>query len=324
MKRRDFIALIGGAAVAWPFVARAQQRALPVIGFVFLGAPLPIAAKSFAAGLAEQDYVEGRDVLIEYRFAQNDFSRLPELVADLVRRQVAVIFARDYAAANAAKAATSSIPVVFWTGNDPVESGLVPRLNRPGGNLTGFTSLGIDLASKRLGLLRELLPQATRFAVLVNPKSRASEAIISDAQAAAASIGGQIEILNASTSREIDAAFADLSQKGADALLVSANIFLFSRRMQIVTLAALHRLPAMYPTRPIAVSGGLMSYGTDIADQHRQAGVYVGRILKGEKPADLPVQQATKFEFVINLKTAKALGLELPPLLLAIADEVIE
>jgi putative ABC transport system substrate-binding protein len=262
--------------------------------------------------------------LIEYRFAQNDFSRLPELVADLVRRQVAVIFARDYAAANAAKAATSSIPVVFWTGNDPVESGLVPRLNRPGGNLTGFTSLGIDLASKRLGLLRELLPQATRFAVLVNPKSRASEAIISDAQAAAAPIGGQIEILNASTSREIDAAFADLSQKGADALLVSANIFLFSRRMQIVTLAALHRLPAMYPTRPIAVSGGLMSYGTDIADQLRQAGVYVGCILKGEKPADLPVQQATKFEFVINIKTANALGLVVPPTLLAIADEVIE
>jgi putative ABC transport system substrate-binding protein len=326
MKRRDFIALLGGAAVAWPFVARAQQRALPVVGIITLGAQQPNNAgdAAFRKGLAEQGYAEGRNVLIEYRFAQYDFDRLPELAADLVRRQVTVIWAPGISAAFAAKAATSSIPVVFFTSGDPVENALVASLNRPGGNLSGVTTVGYEVAPKQLGLLRDLLPHAERFAVLVNPTSPYSAPLIRDAEAAAASIGGQIEILNANTSREIDAAFADLSRKRADALLVSPNTFLISRFMQIVTLAALHRLPAFCADRRFAEMGGLMSYGTDGADQIRQCGVLVGRILKGEKPADLPVQRPTKFELVINLKTAKALGLVVPPTLLAIADDVIE
>jgi putative ABC transport system substrate-binding protein len=325
MKRREFITLLSGAA-AWPLAARAQQRALPVIGFVGLGAPQPNEAgdAAFRKGLAEQGYVEGRNVLIEYRFAQYAFDRLPELAADLVRRQVAVICAPGVSTAFAAKAATNSIPIVFFTSGDPVENGLVASLNRPGGNLTGVTALGFEVAPKRIGLLRELLPRAERFAVLVNPTSPYSDPLIKDAKAAAASIGGQIEILNANSSREIDAAFAELSEKRADALLVSPNTFLNSRLMQIVMLAALHRLPAIYADRRFAEIGGLMSYGTDNADQIRQVGVLVGRILKGEKPSNLPVQQPTKFELVINNKTAKALGLLVPATLLAVADEVIE
>jgi putative ABC transport system substrate-binding protein len=282
LARRKFVAGLGGAA-AWPIAAWAQQPAMPVIGFVTLGEGQPRNAKFYAAfhkGLAEQGYVESRNLLIEYRFAKFDFGRVPELVADLVRRQVVVIVAPGNAAAKAAKAATSSIPVVFFTSGDPVENGLVPSLNRPGGNLTGIAAMSVEVEPKRFGLLRELLPHAERFAVLVNSTSPNTEALIRDAQAAAKSIGGQIEILDASTSREIDAAFADLSQRRADALLVSPNTFLLNRSTQIVTLAALHRLPAIYSDRDSAEIGGLMSYGTDTADQSRQVGALVGRILK--------------------------------------------
>jgi putative ABC transport system substrate-binding protein len=275
--------------------------------------------------LSETDFVEGRNVAIEYRFAENQPNRLPEMIADLTHRRVTVIAALGgLAPALAAKAATTTIPIVFGTGGDPVEAGLVASLNRPGGNLTGFSFLIVELMPKRLGLLQELQPLAARFAVLVNPNSPNAEPVIKGVQAAASTIGRQVEIFNASTDREIETAFADLARKGADGLVVSPDPLFSNRRVQLAALAARYAVPAMYYDRAFAEAGGLMSYGSNIADQYHQAGIYAGRILKGEKPADLPVLQSTKFEFVINLKIARALGLDLPPTLLAIADEVIE
>jgi putative ABC transport system substrate-binding protein len=319
MKRREFITLVGGAAAAWPLAARAQQPAMPVIGYLDGGSP-PTSAHVVAAirkGLSETGYVEGRDVVIEYRWAEGNYDRLPVLVPDLVRRQVAVIIAMGTPVVFAAKAATSTIPIVFGGGIDPVKAGLVASLHRPGGNITGVTSMNAEIETKRLGLLHELLPRATRFAVLVNPNSPLAESDIKDAQASAKAIGRQIEILTASNNREIDAAFASLVQKRAD-------VFFTNRRVQLATLAVRHGVPAIYSFREFAEAGGLMSYGTSNADRDRQVGVYAGRILKGEKPADLPILQPTKFEFVINLQTARTIGLTVPPTLLARADEVIE
>ena len=325
MRRRDFITTFVGAAAAWPLAARAQQASIPVVGYVHSDSPQPVAGllAVFREGLSETGYIEGQNVTIEYRWAENDLSRIPELVADLVRRRVAVIAAPGSAAvALAAQAATKTIPIVFSLGLDPVQLGLVASLNRPGGNITGVNSMSNELAAKRLGLLHELLPAATRFAVLVNPKNPTIESLKKDVEAAA--IGPQIEFFTASTGADIDTAFASLVQKRADALLVHPDNLFINRRVQLTTLAARHAVPAIYPLRPDAEAGGLMSYGTKLADAHRQAGVYTGRILKGAKPADLPVVQPTKFEFVINLQTAKTIGLTVPPTLLARADEVIE
>jgi putative ABC transport system substrate-binding protein len=328
MKRRQFITLLGGAAATWPLAARAQQPAsIPVVGYVHSDSPQPVAGllAAFREGLSETGYVEGQNVAIEYRWAENDLSRIPELVADLVRRRVAVIAAPgSSAAALAAQAATTTIPIVFSLGLDPVQLGLVASLNRPGGNITGVNSMSNELAAKRLGLLHELLPAATRFAVLVNPKNPTTESLKKDVEAAAALNGSQIEFFTASSGADIDTAFASLVQKRADALLVHPDNLFINRRVQLTTLAARHAVPTIYPLRPDAEAGGLMSYGTKLADAHRQAGVYTGRILKGAKPADLPVVQPTKFEFVINLQTAKTIGLTVPATLLARADEVIE
>jgi putative ABC transport system substrate-binding protein len=327
MKRRDFITLLGGAAIAWPLAARAQQPGLPVIGFLNSASPEMQAhpVEAFRKGLSETGYVEGRNVAIEYRWAHNDSDRLPELAADLVRRRVAVIVAPGSAqTALAAKAATATIPIVFQTGADPVTLGLVASLNRPGGNVTGVSSMNADLDAKRLGLLHELLPGAARFAVVLNPKSPVTEAQIRELQTAAATISRQVEIFYASTIPEIDTAFASLVQKQAAAVLFTANVLLFALRAEVATAVARHAVPAVYWDRALVEAGGLMSYGTDSADQYLQTGLYTGRILKGEKPADLPIMRATKFELVINRQTAKALGLTVPPGLLALADEVIE
>jgi putative ABC transport system substrate-binding protein len=325
-KRREFITLIGGAAATWPLAARAQQAAAPVIGF--LGSSTPVDRARYLAvfrqGLREPGYVEGQNVAIEYRWAQDQADRLPDLAADLVRRQVTVIAAHDTPSSIVAKAATTTIPIVFVSGGDPVKLGLVASLNRPGGNVTGVTFVTAELGAKRLGLLHELQPGAVRVGVLVDPNVAVTQSFVSDVQAAALSIGKQIEVVEASTGRDIDTAFARLAQKPIDALLVGGGPLLDNRRVQIVTLATYHRVPAIYPLRAFAEVGGLMSYGTSITDAYRQAGVYTGRILKGEKPADLPVMQSAKFEFVINLNTARAFGLSFPPGLLAIADEVIE
>jgi putative ABC transport system substrate-binding protein len=327
MRRRQFITLLGGAAAAWPLAARAQQRALPVIGFLNSASPEMQAhpVEAFRKGLSETGYVECRNVAIEYRWAHNDSDRLPELAADLVRRRVAVIVAPGSAqTALAAKAATATIPIVFQTGADPVTLGLVASLNRPGGNVTGVSSMNADLDAKRLGLLHELLPGAARFAVVLNPKSPVTEAQIRELQTAAATISRQVEIFYASTIPEIDTAFASLVQKQAAAVLFTANVLLFALRAEVATAVARHAVPAVYWDRALVEAGGLMSYGTDSADQYLQTGIYTGRILKGEKPADLPIMRATKFELVINRQTAKALGLTVPPGLLALADEVIE
>jgi putative ABC transport system substrate-binding protein len=324
MKRREFIAGLGGS-VAWPLAARAQQPAMPVIGFLDFGFPETTNMAAFRRGLSEAGFIEGRNLAIEYRFAYSDHDRLPELAADLVRRRVAVIAAWSGAVvARALKAATTTIPIVFQIGDDPVEVGLVTSLNRPGGNVTGMTSMNGEILAKRLELLHKIVPGAGRIAVLVGEKE--SEALlIIPARAAAASIGLQIEVLTASTNREIDAAFAGLVQKRSDALLVGAYALFYEHRAQIITLAARHAVPASYFTPGFIDAGGLMSYGPkSYDDMARQGGVYVGRILKGEKAGDLPVIRPTQFEFVINLKTAKALGLTIPPDLLAIADEVIE
>jgi ABC-type uncharacterized transport system substrate-binding protein len=326
LRRRDFITLLGGAAAAWPLAARAQQTAMPVIGFLGSSSAADRArlVTAFRQGVRETGYVEGQNVAIEYRWAQDQYDRLPDLAADLVRRQVAVIAAHDSPSAIVAKAATTTIPIVFASGGDPVKLGLVASLNRPGGNVTGITFIVAELGAKQLGLLHELQPGAVRVAVLVDPNYPLTESFVSDIRAAASSIRKQIEVLEAPTGRDIDAVFASLAQKPVDALLVGPGSLLYNRRVQIVTLATYHRVPAIYSQREWAEAGGLMSYGTSLGDAYRQAGVYTGRVVKGEKPADLPVIQSVKFEFAINLNTAKAFGLSFPPGLLAIADEVIE
>jgi putative tryptophan/tyrosine transport system substrate-binding protein len=325
-RRRKFIALLGGAVASWPLAARAQQPAMPVIGFLSGSSPADGALflTAFRQGVRETGYVEGQNVAIEYRWAQDQYDRLPDLAADLVRRQVAVIAARDTPSAIAAKAATTTIPIVFASGGDPVKLGLVASLNRPGGNVTGITFLSTELGTKQLGLLHELRPGAVRIAVLVDPNFPNTEPFVSSVRAAALVIGKQIEVLHASTGRDMDTVFASLAQKPVDALVVGPTPLFNNRRVQLVTLAAYHRVPAIYFQREAAEAGDLMSYGTSLTHAYRQAGVYTGRILKGEKSADLPVMQSIKFEFVINLNTAKAFGLSFPPGLLAIADEVIE
>ena len=328
MRRREFIALLGGAAAAWPLAARAQQPAVPVVGFLNgLGQnDRPNLAAAFRRGLAEAGYVDGRNVAIEYRFAENRLDRLPALAADLVSRKVNVIAATGGGSPIlAAMAATKTIPIVFTTAGDPVQEGYVTSLNRPGGNVTGVSWFNSLVAGKGLGLLHELTPNAAQVALLANPKLPEAARTQSDAQEAARALGLPLLVLNASRAREIDAAFAAMRQRRADALLVGSDPFFASRLQQIVTLAARDAIPALYlGNREFVDEGGLISYGNDTADGYRRAGVYVGRILKGAAPADLPVDQATKFEFLINLTTAKTLGLEVPPGLSARADEVIE
>jgi putative ABC transport system substrate-binding protein len=324
MRRREFI-MFAGSAVALPLAAHAQQPGMPVVGFL-RSVSLADAADlvtAFRQGLKETGYIEGQNVAIELRSAEGHLDRLPALVADLIRRPVAVIVGNQNAAV-AAKAATTTTPIIFAIGSDPVEAGIVASLNRPGGNITGVTFLVSGLGAKRLDLLRQLLPKATLIAMLVNPDSPDTEAERRDVQAAAQAIGHQLIILDASSNRDIETAFATFVQRGAGALLVGAGAFMFSNRERLVALAARHALPAIYADREVAVAGGLMSYGPSIVDAYRQTGIYAGRILKGAKPADLPVIRSTKFDFVINLKTAKSLGLEFHPQLLATADEVIE
>jgi putative tryptophan/tyrosine transport system substrate-binding protein len=325
MRRREFIALLGSGVAGWPLAARAQQSAMPVIGFLQIGSPEASVnlVAAFRKGLSEVGYVEGRNVAIEFRWAHNDSDRLPELAADLVHRRVAVI-ATPGSSAAAAKTATSTIPIVFGMGDDPVALGLVASLNRPGGNVTGISYMNIELGAKRLGLLHELLPGATRFAVLVDPNFPSTASIVADLQAAASTIGSQIEVLAAATSREIDAAFTILVQKHPEPLLISPMPLFYDRRVQILTLVARHAIPVIYPAREWAEAGGMISYGSSFADLYRQAGIYAGRVLKGEKPAELPVLRATKFELLINLQTARTLGFDIPATLLARADEVIE
>jgi putative ABC transport system substrate-binding protein len=327
VRRRQFITLLGGAAVAWPLAVRAQQPAMPIVGFVEgRSAEATVRqAALFRKGLSETGYVEGQNVTVEYHWLDGQYDRLPALMADLVRRRMAVITAVSNAPALAAKAATTTIPIVFGVGQDPVRMGLVASLARPGGNATGINFFNQETTAKRLGLLHDLVPKAVRIAVLVNPaNASATEPTLREIREAARVLGLQIAVLQASTGREIEAAFATLARDQADALFVAPDVFFVGRSVQFATLAAHHRVPATYTQRAFVEAGGLMSYGTDIPDMFRQVGVYTGQILKGAKPADLPVQQSTKFEFVINLTTAKALGLEVPPTLLARADEVIE
>jgi putative ABC transport system substrate-binding protein len=325
MRRRKFITLLGAAA-AWPLAARAQPPAMPIIGLLDSRSPdgMTDRLRAFREGLKDSGYVERENVAIEYRWAENQLDRLPELAAELVRRQVAVIAATSTNPALAAKAATTTTPIVFVAGEDPVRLGLVASLARPGGNLTGINILSGELTAKRLNLLREMVPGAARIAVLVNPANVMTENALRDVAAAACVMGLQIQVLNASTSGEIDAAFATFVRERPDAVFVGLDVFFISRRAQLVNLASRHALPATYHLREFAEAGGLMSYGTNIVDTFRQAGVYAGRILKGAKPADLPVVQSTKFELVINAWTARMLGLAVPPTLLSTADEVIE
>jgi putative ABC transport system substrate-binding protein len=326
MRRRDFIAALGGAVAAWPRAVHAQQPALPVVGFL-MGASAweyePQTA-AFRRGLNETGYVEGHNVLVEYRWAEGHYERLPTLAADLMRHQPAVIASGTIPATLAAKAATTTIPTVFMIGVDPVEAGLVTSLNRPGGNLTGVTSLAGELGPKRIELLHELVPKATIIAVLVNPANPPTESASRDLQAAARTLGLQLHVLNASSERDFDAAFTTLVQLRAGGLMISNEAFFNTRSEQLAALSLRHAVPTIYQYREFAAAGGLMSYGGNITDSYRIAGIYTGRILKGEKPADLPVQRSTKVELFINLKTAKALGIAFPPSLLARADEVIE
>jgi ABC-type uncharacterized transport system substrate-binding protein len=323
IRRREFITVVGGAAAAWPLAARGQQPAMPVIGFLNGASPEKYEpfVNAFLQGLKETGYTERQNVMIEYRWADGQYTRFPEMVRDLIRRQVAVI-AVNTPAARIAKQAATNIPIVFFTGEDPVTSGLVKSLSRPGGTATGVTSMFGGLAAKQFGLLRELIPSASTVAFLVNPQNPITEPNVRDSKEAAQILGLQVRILNASTEAEIDLAFEALSQRLAGALLVQPDAFLNNKR--IVALAARHAVPTMYQVRDLTAAGGLISYGSNLADLYRQMGVYTGKILKGTHPAELPVLQPTRFELIINLKTAKTLGIEIPPNLLALADEVIE
>jgi len=326
VRRREFITLLGGAAT-WPLAARAQQPAMPVVGFINAGTPDGAAryAAAFRNALNEAGYVEGQNVTVEYHWLEGRYDRLPALVADLVRRRVAVIATPgDTQASLSAKAATATIPIVFGVGEDPVRLGLVANLARPGGNATGINFFPQEVMAKRLGLLHDLVPKAARIAVLVNPTTATAEATLRDIPEAARAIGLQIQLLNASTSREIETAFATIVRDRADALFLAADAFFASRRGQFVTLAARDRMPTSCGNRDMVEAGLLMSYGTKVADMFRQVGIYTGSILKGGKPAELPVLQSTKFEFVINLQTARALGLDVPNSLQLLADELVE
>ena len=327
MRRRDFVKGIFGSAAAWPLAARAQQPALPVVGFIRDGsadAAAPFVA-AFRKGLSETGYLEGQNVSVEYHWLEGQLNRLPALMADLVRRHVAVIATPGNAPAIAAKAATATIPIVFGVGGDPVQLRLVASLARPGGNATGINFFNTEVVAKRLRLLHDLVPNAARIAVLVNPaNATTAESNLREVQEAALTLGLQIQILNASTIGEIDAAFATLARERPDALFVTGDAFFVGRRVQLATLAASYKIPTAYSSRDYVAAGGLMSYGTDLADMFRQVGFYTGTILKGAKPAELPVLQSTKFELVINLQTARELDIEVPSGLLSIADEVIE
>jgi putative tryptophan/tyrosine transport system substrate-binding protein len=325
MRRREFILALGGVATAWPLGVRAQQAAIPVVGFLNSASSELYAGQlsAFRQGLSDAGYVEGRNVAIELRWAENQYERLPALAADLVRRQVAVI-AVNNPAALPAKAATKTIPIVFTVGSDPVALGLVASLNRPGGNLTGVTSLNIEMGPKRLDVLHEAAPAATIIALLINPKNSNAEAMSSELRAAARSRGLQLHILHASREGDLDAVFPALAQARVGALLIGTDPVFIGLSEQLAVLALRHAVPTMFQNREFVVAGGLMSYGGNVADQFRQVGVYTGRILKGEKPAELPVQQATKIELIINLKTAKKLGINLPNTLIGRADELIE
>ena len=327
MQRREFITLIGSIAVNWPLAARAQQPAVPVIGFLNAASPQnykrPLSA--FLKGLGEAGYVEGRNVATEYRWANDQYDRLPALAADLVRHQVSVIAATTTAAALAAKASTTTIPIVFETAGDPVQFGLVASLNQPGGNVTGVTQLAVGLGPKELELLHELVPTARVMALLVNQTNPSvAETVTSELQSAARSLGLELHVLNASSEADFDAVLADVIKSGAGGLVIATDVIFTSHSAQLAKLAARHAVPAVYKGREFAAAGGLMSYGSDITDSYRLAGAYTGRVLKGEKPADLPVQQATKIELIINLKTAQALGINVPNTLIGRADELIE
>jgi ABC-type uncharacterized transport system substrate-binding protein len=326
MRRREFIILLGATVVGCPLPVRAQQQAMPVVGFLHYGLPNKLAhlAAAVRQGLKEAGYIEHQSVAIEYRWAEEDYGRLPALAADLVQRRVDVIIAGGNVPAQAAKKATTAIPIVFTSGADPVKSGLVPSLSRPGANLTGWSMIAQEMGAKRLELMRELLPNVRTMAMLINPKFAGAEAESHDVEIAGRSMGLQILRLTASNDSEIDAAFAMASKERVEAAMVGTDGYLLARREQIAALATRHAMPTMYPYPDFPVAGGLISYGPSLTDGYRHAGVYAGRILKGASPADLPVVQPTKFDLVINLKTAKALGLDIPPMLLARADEVIE